>query len=90
MLAVPQYEQLLAQMMDVDPAKRPTASEALEGFRSLREQIPDRIRFAPHDGYDKELFSQFVPPGNMFPMLRELLINEYNSREFGKLFGDYA
>jgi len=90
MLAVPQFEQLLAQMMDVIPAKRPTASEALEGFRSLREQIPDRIRFAPHDGYDKELFSEFVPPEKMFTMLREMLIDEHNKREFGRLFGDYV
>ena len=39
MLAVPEYEQLLSQMLEVNPAKHTTASEALERFRSLRTQI---------------------------------------------------
>ena len=85
MVAVPQYEQLLAQqMMGVDPAKRPTASEALERFQSLREQIPDHIRFSGHDGYAKDSLSEFVPPDNTATMLAEMSADEYNKRDFGK------
>jgi len=65
---VPQFAQVLAQMMDDDPQKRPTACEALQIFKEMRESVPNYLRFRPNEGYAAELVpaSERIGP-NGFP-----------------------
>jgi hypothetical protein len=52
---VPEFEAMLNRMTDNDPSKRPTAEEALEQLKSVREALPNHIRFAPPEGYPASL-----------------------------------
>ncbi|KAJ7473724.1 kinase-like domain-containing protein [Mycena galericulata] len=48
---VPGYLALLDRMTDPDPARRPSASRALQQACALRDAIAPAIRFAPAGGY---------------------------------------
>jgi hypothetical protein len=54
---VPEYQQLFGDMMSIDPAKRPTADEALQQLKSIRDSLPNHIRFASSEGYAASLTS---------------------------------
>lgn len=48
---VPGFEAILSEMMNPNPACRPTAQQSLAKFISLQLETPDSIRFAPEKGY---------------------------------------
>jgi len=55
-------------MMDEDPKKRPTASDALEMVKKMRESVPEHLRFRPKDGYASDLVPAHEKIGpNGFP-----------------------
>jgi hypothetical protein len=48
---VPQYVKLIEEMLEVDPARRPIAADALSRFQAMRKSVPGHILFAPPGGY---------------------------------------
>lgn len=48
---VPEFRGLIKDMMHPDPSRRPSASDALQNCRTLRDHLSPMVRFSPKDGY---------------------------------------
>ncbi|KIJ28646.1 hypothetical protein M422DRAFT_37243 [Sphaerobolus stellatus SS14] len=59
-----ELKDLLRQTVEDDPAARPTAAQALERLRRLRQQIPSHVRFAPAEGYPDNVVT--IKPGRWY------------------------
>ncbi|KIJ53360.1 hypothetical protein M422DRAFT_242504 [Sphaerobolus stellatus SS14] len=55
------YSVFASDTVEDDPAARPTAAQALERLRELRQQIPSNIRFPPAEGYPDNVVT--IKPG---------------------------